>query len=121
MIEESHFEEVVNYFKVSILSNNHWESSEALYDLLDIKQKKFDDYVPKHMEKDVFVTIIGFVIVCFHESTRLVHHNRHQEKLQEEKDKLQRKKKRENMTHYQKEKDFEDEVNKLSMQEGFKT
>ncbi len=28
------------------------------------------------MEKDVFVTIIGFVVVCFHESTRLVKYNK---------------------------------------------
>jgi hypothetical protein len=51
--------------------------------LLEVKPKSFLNYIPKYMEEDVFVTIVGFVIVCFHESARLVRHNEEKGKIEE--------------------------------------
>lgn len=57
------------------------------------------------METDVFVTIIGFVVVCFHESTRLVKYNQEKEKVEEEREKQKKKRKKSESSH-QREKDF---------------
>lgn len=51
------------------------------------------------METDVFVTIIGFVVVCFHESTRLVKFNQEKEKIEEEREKSKKKRKKSDNEH----------------------
>ena len=75
----------------------------------------------------MFVTIVGFVLVCFHESTRLVRYNQEREKLEEKREKETKKKKKsekkgeQEQPVYLKEKEFEDEVSKLSQNDGFET
>ena len=108
MISSSQFESVIYYLKKHIRDGCCWKSSEEFYDLIDVKKKRFEDYVPIHMSVDTFVTVVAFVLVCFHESMRLAEYNH--KKGEEEEKKGQNGKKKEEKMHG---KEFDEAVRRL--------
>jgi hypothetical protein len=121
MINSVHFERVVDYLGKNIREGCYWEARDEFYEMIDVKKKNFEKYIPAYMEKNVFITIVGFVLVCFHESSRLAKHNQERSRQHQEEEELAKKGKRLSASEYQKEKEFEDQVQKLSEFDGFKT